>query len=196
MTLHAYDAEDLQDNLFARRGGSLSVGAWTPSPGPYPNSFQVPTVIHGKVFAGSSDRLVVFGLRHRPRCVPTAECDDAVVFHCTKDADSDEFELQRRQGEEWKSLVEPGAADVSREFVSLWDYVKDESATYRICFKARPDECTEELPAKSSHRACGRGEKKVDATCGSEGKPPCLLERTWPVQGRARGERPGSAKDR
>jgi len=191
LTLHAYDAEDLQDNLFARQGSSLDIGAWVAG-SPYGNSFQVPTVIHGKVFTGSADRLVVFGLKHRPRCTPTVQCDDAVAFHCTKDADSDEFDLQRKQGEGWESLAGPGASKTSREFASLWDYVKDDSVTYRICTKARPDECTDEFPVKSSHRSCGHGAKKSDADCGSQGKPPCFLEHAWPIDTRAsEGPRPG-----
>jgi len=65
LTLHAYDAENMSDNLF---GGSsqksLDVASWSSSG--LGNSFQVPSVIHGKVYCGSKDRLVVFGCSNVP----------------------------------------------------------------------------------------------------------------------------------
>jgi hypothetical protein len=187
LTLHAYDAEDLQDNLFLRYGSSLDVGPWVAN-SDYGNSFQVPTVIHGRVYTGTRDHLVVFGLKHRPRCVPAVECDDAVVFHCTKDSEVDEFELQRRQDGQWKPLAASAAAGAAPEFVSLWDYVPAGGATYRVCSRPTAD-CTDEFASRSAHRSCGRGVKKAAESCGTEGKPPCLLQQPWPPGGRSRSEK-------
>jgi hypothetical protein len=195
LTLHAYDANDLQDNLFALRGSSLDVGGWVPLGNHYGNSFQVPTVIHGRVYAGSKDRLVVFGLKNRPHCAPSVECNDTVTFRCTKDADSDEFQLQQRQDGVWKTVTDPGSSKLVGKFVSLWDYPAGDAASYRVCSKDQPDSCTREFTAALPHQQCSNlGEKGAASQCGRKGKPPCFLEQPWPVSSREKTE--GTHPDR
>jgi len=187
LTLHAYDAEDLQDNLFTQQGSSLDVGGWVPLGNHYGNSFQVPTVIHGKVFAGSKDRLVVFGLKKRPHCAASVECNDSVAFRCTKDSDGDEFQMQKKQDGEWKAVTGPGSAKVSAEFAYLWDYPTGDTATYRVCSKDQPESCAQEFTAALPHQACAvRGEKEAEPQCGRKGKPPCSLTQPWPVSSRGK----------
>jgi hypothetical protein len=182
LTLHAYDANDLQDNLFARQGSSLDIGLWVPLGNHYGNSFQVPTVIHGKVYAGSKDRLVVFGLKRRPHCVHSVGCNDSATFHCTKDSDSDEFVLQQKQDAEWKTVSDPSSSKVSAQFVYLWDYPAGDKATYRVCSKDERDSCTEEFTVTLHHQACGGpGEKLAEPQCSTKGKPPCFLNQPWPA---------------
>lgn len=181
LTLHAYDADDLQDNLFAQQGSSLDIGLWVPLGNHYGNSFQVPTIIHGKVYAGTKDRLVVFGLRRRPQCVPSVECNDSVTYRCTKDSEAGEFQLQRKQGGEWKTVTDPTSAKVSAEFVYLWDYPAGDTATYRVCSTDQPENCTKEYTATLPHQTCAEHGEKESAQCSTKGKPPCFLEQSWPV---------------
>lgn len=190
LTLHAYDANDLQDNLFARRGSSLDVGAWVPLGNHYGNSFQVPTVIHGKVYAGTKDRLVVFGLERHPHCVPSVECNDSVTYRCTKDSAADVFQLQRKQDGEWKTVTDPGSVKVSAQFVYLWDYPAGDTATYRVCSTDQRESCTQEFTAALPHQPCARQGKKESAECSRKGKPPCFLEKSWPVSSKENGEKP------
>lgn len=58
LRLHAYAAEDLSDRRFA-----AAAGDWQPRPEHFGgNSFQVPTVINGRVYTGSRQCLLVWGL--------------------------------------------------------------------------------------------------------------------------------------
>jgi hypothetical protein len=196
LTLHAYDANDLQDNLFALRGSSLDVGGWVPLGNHYGNSFQVPTVIHGKVYAGSKDRLVVFALKKRPHCVSSVECNDTVSFRCVKDSDSDEFQLQQKQDGVWKTLTDPGSPKLLGKFAYLWDYSAGDAASYRVCSKDQPESCTQEFTAALPHMQCSSlGEKGPSRQCGRKGKPPCFLEQPWPVSSREKTEGPGPNRD-
>jgi hypothetical protein len=66
LTLQAFDAENL--SLLK----SLSYGSWQPRPAHFGgNSFQVPTVINGRVFTGSQEAVYVWGLKPGTRCVVT-----------------------------------------------------------------------------------------------------------------------------
>ena len=189
LTLHAYDANDLQDNLFSARGSSLDVGAWVPLGNHYGNSFQVPTVIHGKVYTGTKDRLVVFGLKKHPQCLPSVECNDSVTFRCTKDSDRDEFQLQRGQDSQWKMVTDSDSVKASAEYVYVWDYPSGDTATYRVCLKDHLESCTTEFTVTLPHQPCsGHGEKESDSQCSRKGKPPCFLIQSWPLSSRGRPE--------
>jgi hypothetical protein len=191
LTLHAYDANDLHDNLFQKPGlpqMSLDVGDWVPLGNHAGNSFQVPTIIHGKVYCGSKSRLVVFGPQRRPLCSFIVDCGGAISFYCAKDADSRELQLQRKQNGAWKNVTDTNSMKDLREFVYIWDYPSGESVTYRVCSNDQPEECSPPFTLKLNHVPCGIG---VD-TCGRPGKLPCFLGRPWPVSaGRAR-KNPGS----
>ena len=180
LTLHAYDANDLQDNLFHRPGStqlSLDVGAWLPLGNHAGNSMQVPTVIHGKVYCGSKNRLVVFGPQRRHQCSLVVDCGGAVTFYCAKDLDSGVVQLERKQNGVWKTVSDAGSTRDWGEFVSLWDYPAGERATYRVCSNDHPVGCTPEFTPKVNHLPCGIGPD----LCGRPGKPPCFLGRPWPT---------------
>ena len=180
LTLHAYDANDLQDNLFHRHGStqiSLDVGDWVPLGNHAGNSFQVPTVIHGKVYCGSKNRLVVFAPHRRQQCSFVADCGGAVTFYCGKDPDADELQLQRKQNGAWKIVSDAASTRNLGVFVHFWDYPAGEGARYRVCSKSHPEDCTPEFVPKVNRLPCGIG---LD-NCGRPGKPPCFLGRPWPV---------------
>jgi hypothetical protein len=181
LTLHAYDADDITDNLFAALPQkSLDAGLWASAA--LGNSFLVPTVTHGKVYTGTTDRLLVFGRKRHPHCVPSIGCDDAVAFHCTRGPDHDSFELRRKKEGRWDSVTDRGSSKELPEFVDLWDYPTGDSATYAVCSKNQPDNCTQEFSLALPHQSCvGRGEKGVEPRCGTAGKPPCFLDQPWPV---------------
>jgi hypothetical protein len=202
LTLHAYDANDLQNNLIA----PSSVGGWDTG-GPHSgNSFQVPTVIHGKVFAGSRDRLVVFGPKPRPRGKVFAGSEDrlvvfgpkprphcsslvnggSVAFLCTKNRESAGFQLQRRQDGEWRAVTDSGATRDLPEFAYLWDYPDGDSATYRVCSTGQPDACTAEVTLRLSQLPAAGAPRsgEIDSRCGRKGKPPCFVDQPWPVSRR------------
>lgn len=180
LTLHAYDADDLHDNLFNHPGStqmSLDIGDWVPLGNHAGNSFQVPTVIRGRVYCGSKSRLVVFGPQHKPLCSAIVDCGGAITFHCGKDSDSDAFQLHLKQHGGWKNVTAASSVRDLGEFVYLWDYPAGDSATYKICSKDQPENCTFEFTSKLNHSPCGIG---LDV-CGTPGKPPCFLGRPWPV---------------
>lgn len=182
LTLHAYDAADLHDNLFQRPGVaqmSLDIGNWIPLGSHYGNSFQVPTVIHGKVYCGSVDRLVVVGPQRRMHCSYSVNCGGSVTFHCSKESESERFQLQRRQGPEWRTVTDSASLRNLREFAYAWDYPPGDSATYRVCSQDYPDGCTPAFTLKVSHRPC---DVERGVPCGRRGSPPCFLDRPWPVQ--------------
>src|SRR5258706_12010103 len=140
LRLHAYDANSLSDNLFSGVAQkALDIGSW-PSGGPHSgNSFQVPTVIHGKVYAGSADRLVVFAPVYP--CIPVVDCNHAVAMLCRRIPR--ELILQRQKGGAWITVNEP-ASTVDQTFAYLFDYPRTENATYRVCFKDQPKSCMPE----------------------------------------------------
>ena len=180
LTLHAYDANDLHDNLLNRPGStqmSLDIGDWVPLGNHAGNSFQVPTVIHGRVYCGSKSRLVVFGPRHKPLCSFIVDCGGAISFYCPKDSDSDKFQLERLQNGNWKNVTEPGSIKDLGKFVYLWDYPSGENAIYRVCSKDRAEDCTLGFTLRANHRPCDIAPE----FCGRPGKPPCFLGRPWPV---------------
>jgi uncharacterized protein (TIGR03437 family) len=59
-TLHAYDASNVANELYnsQMKGGRDSLGSFV--------RFTVPTVVNGKVYAGTANSLVVFGLLNQP----------------------------------------------------------------------------------------------------------------------------------
>src|SRR5262249_39035595 len=73
LSLHAYDASNLQTNLLAGPNGQvgLDAGTWQSAVASSGNSFETPTVIHGKVFTGSEDRLRVYA--------PVKHCRQIIV---------------------------------------------------------------------------------------------------------------------
>lgn len=178
LTLHAYDADDVTDNLFSGRPQqSLDVAPWVY--GQFGNSFQVPTVIHGKVYSGSQDRLVIFGLRHRRHCWFVVDCGGSVTFRCEREDDSEQLQLERRQSGVWKNVTNADSTRDFPKFSQMWDYPGADTAVYRVCSKRQPEDCTQEFTVKVPHIPCG-----IDQ-CGRPGKPPCFLDRPWPV---SRGE--------
>src|SRR5262245_14159748 len=180
LTLHAYDADNIADNLFSSSAqGSLDVGPWTSGTvaGNLGNSFQVPSVIHGRVYCGSEDRLVVFGIRRRPSCSLHIDCGGSVTFHCPKYPGFEALQLQRKQGASWKTVTDSSSMRDITQFVQLWDYAPGDTAVYRVCSTTHPEECTQEFAPKVSHVPCG-----LDAQCGRVGKPPCFLYKPWPVE--------------
>jgi hypothetical protein len=189
LTLHAYDAENINDNLFsARTQKSLDIAGWGSSLG---NSFQVPTVIHGKVYAGSDDRLVVFGLRRRPHCVPRLDWNsrtslNSVTFLCLKE-DFIGLVLQQKIGTQWNALTDAASSrEVTDDFVYVWDYPSGETVTYRVCPKEQPDACTPEVTLTVPTPTGVRGELKPESRCGKKGTPPCFMDEPWPQDPGAR----------
>jgi hypothetical protein len=181
LTLHAYDADNIADNLFGGSAqSSLDVGPWTsgPVPGNLGNSFQVPSVIHEKVYCGSQDRLVVFGLQRRPPCSFLVDCGGSVTFHCTKKAGLEVLHIQRKQSGTWKTVTDSNSIRDLPQFVQLWDYPPGDTAVYRICSIGQPEDCTPEFAVKVAHIPCGIG---IDFPCGRSGRPPCFLYKPWPV---------------
>jgi outer membrane protein assembly factor BamB len=57
--LHAYRADDLSQELYNSNQAPLKRDHFGPS-----NKFIVPTVVNGKVFVGTQDGVVIFGLLH------------------------------------------------------------------------------------------------------------------------------------
>jgi hypothetical protein len=191
LRLHAYDADDLRTNLFsALTPGSLEVGGWAPLMSHAGNSFQVPTVIRGKVYAGAEDRFVVFGPRNRPLCSRVVDCGGVVTFYCSKDPEAGVFELQRLQNGVWKRAPGFGTKDLER-FAYFWDYPGGDGGTYRVCSVTSPDACTPALVANLDRFPCGVGADD----CGRPGTPPCFLNRGLPVSAGAAtdGRRRGAA---
>jgi hypothetical protein len=180
LTLHAYDADNVADNLFsAAPQSSLDIGPWTfgTATGNLGNSFQVPTVIHGRVYCGSQDHLVVFGLRRRPVCSFLIDCGGAVTFHCQKVLGLDVLQLERKQGDLWKTVTDSSSMRDLAQFVQLWNYPNSNTATFRVCSTSEPDDCTEEFSIRIPLLACRAG----IGDCGRPGKPPCFLSQTWPA---------------
>ena len=176
LTLHAYEAENLRDNLFSRSAQqSLDVGDWvTSGSGNLGNSFQVPTVIHGKVYAGSKDRLVVFAPVYP--CIPVVDCNHGVAILCRRIPP--ELILQRKKAGAWITVTDP-ASTVDESFAYLFDYPGTENATYRVCFKNQPKSCMPEVTLKMKRARCTLS--SLSPSCGVPGKPPCFLKRPWPV---------------
>jgi hypothetical protein len=143
------------------------------------NSFQVPTVIHGKVYSGTQDRLVVFGLQRRrfPVCSLVYDDGGPVIFHCTLHPGPGALYLERKQGGVWKSVTDSNSRRDLPDFVSLWDYPTGDTATYRVCSKENSG-CTPERSFKIPHMRPGT---PGDLACGRIGKPPCSLYKSWPV---------------
>jgi hypothetical protein len=192
LTLHAYDANDIHDNLFNRPGStqmSLYIGGWVPTGNHAGNSFQVPTIIHGKVYTGSKNHLVVFGPQRPYVCSRMVDCGGAVTFYCSRDLDRRVLELQRKQNDAWKTVTNAATSRDLGEFVYLWDYPPGESATYRVCSKDNPGDCSPEFTSRANRLPCGL---EIDV-CGRPGSPPCFLGRPWPVapDKRVRTNRPG-----
>ena len=184
LTLHAYDANNVADNLFSGSPhGLLDIGPWTSNPPAgsnlknLGNSFQVPTVIHGKVYCGSEDRLVVFGLRNRPSCSFHVDCGGSVTFHCPKDAGFEAVQLERKQGTSWRTVSDASSMRDMPQFVQLWDYAPGGNQVYRLCSLIHPEDCTPEIPVNLSRLPCG-----LDTQCGRPGKPPCFLYQPWPQE--------------
>jgi hypothetical protein len=186
LTLHAYDADDLQDNLLRRssRQTSLDVGGWEPRGNHSGNSFQVPTVIHGRVYCGSKDHVAVFGLKPHPLCERYVDCNGAVTFSCVKDPDQTIFQLDRNIGGAWKTVTNSTSSLSLGDFVYVWDYPNRDTATYRICPKDHPEGCTDAFDVMVPRRPC----PNLDVPCGGPGKPPCFLYEPWPVSPGARTE--------
>jgi hypothetical protein len=176
LRLHGYDANNITDNLFSGVAQkALDIGSW-PTGGPHSgNSFQVPTVINGKVYAGSEDRLVVFAPVYP--CIPVIDCNHAVAFLCRKIPP--ELILQRKQARAWITVSDP-ASTVDENFAYLFDYPQTENATYRVCFKDQPTNCMPEVTLKMQRARC-RTPISLRAGCGIRGKPPCFLKQPWPV---------------
>ena len=177
LQLHAYDADDVRANLFSAQSPMyLDVDDWVPLGNHAGNSFQVPSVIHGKLYAGSKDHFVAFGPQNRPHCSLIVDCGGSVTLYCGKDPDSGVFELQRLQNSAWRAAEGFGTRDL-QQFVYLWDYPSGDSATYRVCSAQDPEACTPAILAKIDRRPC----HIATDDCGRPGRPPCFLNRPWPV---------------
>jgi len=187
LRLRAYDASNVTDNLFSGTAqNALDIGFW-PTGGPHSgNSFQVPTVMYGKVYVGSADRLVIFAPVYP--CRPVVDCNRAVAFLCRKVPPK--LILQRKQGHLWRMATDSSSSD-DANFSYLFDYPKTNSANYRVCFKDYPKNCMPEVALKIPLAACHRplGLKRL---CGVPGKPPCFRVEPWPVSGGEREEREDS----
>jgi len=174
--LHAYDANNLSDNLLSGAPQkALDIGSW-PSGGPHSgNSFQVPTVIHGKVYAGSEDRLVIFAPVYP--CIPVLDCNHAVAMLCRRIPP--DLILQRKKARAWTTVTDR-ASTADQNFAYLFDYPRTKNPTYRVCFKDQPKNCMPEVTLKMRRARCvvPRSSK---SRCGVPGKPPCFLKRPWPV---------------
>ena len=175
LTLHAYDANNITDNLFSSSAQkSMDIAKWAEALG---NSFQVPTVSHGMVYIGSQDRLVVFGLRPRIECSRVLDCGGSVTFQCTREPNLRPFRLERLVQNSWKNVTGAESMNELPRMVYLWDYPEGDSATYRVCSSDFPEGCTSEFAVKLNRLACGLG---PDAPCGRVGTPPCFFNRTLP----------------
>lgn len=183
LQLHAYDANNVADNLFSGTPQqALDVATW-PTGGPHSgNSFQIPTVIHGKVYVGSEDRLVIFAPLYP--CVPIVDCNHAVTMFCRRFPN--ELVLQRRQAKEWMTVKNP-ASTSDQVFTYLFDYPTAETATYRVCMKNQPRTCLPEVSLKMKKARC-HTPKARSKSCGVPGKAPCFLKKPWPVS-------PGNAEE-
>lgn len=179
LTLHAYDANNIADSLFSSAAQkSMDVAKWThDGPDNLGNSFQVPTVSHGRVYIGSQDRLVVFGLRPRPICSRVLDCGGSITFQCTREPDVKLFRLERLVQNSWKDVTVAESMNELPRMVYLWDYPEGDSATYRVCSSDVPEGCTSAFAVKLNHLACGPG---PGAPCGRPGTPPCFFNRTLP----------------
>jgi hypothetical protein len=179
LTLHAYDANDISDNLFSGSAQqSMDIAVWEQEGSRnLGNSFQVPTVSHGKVYIGSQDRLVVFGLRPRPICSRVLDCGGSVTFQCTREPDVKPFRLERFVQNSWKNVTIAASMNEQPRMVQLWDYPDGDSATYRVCSGDFPEACTSEFVVKPNRLAC---RPSPDAPCGKAGTPPCFFNGTLP----------------
>jgi hypothetical protein len=121
LMLHAYDADNLDDNLFSLSGQHsvdflgnptswLDIGRWALS---WRNPFQVLTVIHGKVYAGSQDRLVVFA---PARCYPVQDSSGVVVFLCPRIPA--QRILQKKLARKWITVTDP-ASRVDKDVIYI-----------------------------------------------------------------------------
>ena len=190
LSLHAYDASNLQTNLLALKTG-LDAGTWGSAIASNGNSFEVPTVIHGKVYAGSEDRLRVFA--PVPPCTKIV-VDGYILWNCVLVNGRKPF-LQRRRGREWITVSDQ-AFPLRDGSVYLFDYPPTETATYRVCATDRPKDCEPEVTVNVDLKAkAERIPKDLKGRCGEKGKPPCFLLRAWPVPPNEMGESKGS-KDR
>jgi hypothetical protein len=187
LSLHAYDANNLQTNLLAGANGQvgLDAGTWESAIASNGNSFEVPTVIHGKVFTGSEDRVRVFA--------PVPHCTKIVVFGyilwlCPIVNGHRPF-LQRRHGREWVT-VRNQSFPLADGSVYLFDYAPTETATYRVCASDHPKDCEPEVTVHPGPKSkLERIPQKLRGKCGERGKPPCFLLRSWPVPPNEMGER-------
>jgi hypothetical protein len=178
LRLHAYDANNIADNLFSGLAhNALDVGSaiW-PAGGPHSgNSFQVPTVIQGRVYVGSADRLVIFAPVYR--CHHAVDCNHAVAFMCHKIPPK--LILQRKKAGAWQTVSDPSSTE-DETYTYIFDYPFSESATYRVCFKDQPNSCMPEVTLKMQKAIC-RVPKSLRAQCGVPGQPPCFMKKSWPV---------------
>jgi hypothetical protein len=147
-----------------RRGSISAVG---PYPGETP--FQVLPVIHGKVYAGSQDRLVVFA---RARCYPVQD-SSVVVFLCPRIPA--QRILQKKLARKWITVTDP-ASRVDKDVIYLFDHPRKDVATYRVCFKDLPKNCLPEVTVKINSGRC-RGAAGSRSPCLFPGKPPWSLPR-------------------
>jgi hypothetical protein len=99
-----------------------------------------------------------------------------VTFYCSKDPDDGVFELQRLDNGVWKKAPQFGTKDLQR-FAYFWDYPGGDGGTYRVCSVKNLDACTPILSGNPDRRDCGL----ASDDCGRPGKPPCFLNRVWPV---------------
>ena len=176
--LHAYDADNLDDNLFSLSGQHsvdflgnptswLDIGRWALS---WRNPFQLLPVIHGKVYAGSQDRLVVFA---RARCYPVQDSSVVVVFLCPRIPA--QRILQKKLARKWITVTDP-ASRVDKDVIYLFDHPRKDVATYRVCFKDLPKSCLPEVTVKINSGRC-RGAAGSRSPCLFPGKPPWSLPR-------------------
>jgi hypothetical protein len=174
LRLYAYDAENLQDNLFSLKPQrSLEVGSWAGSTYLHAeNSFSVPTVMNGRVYAGTSDRLVVFAPLFP--CAPIIDCNRGVALVCRR-GDYD-LVLERAEGKRWRTVTEPPSRTVGNS-VFLFDYAPGGRERYRVCLRNEPQSCTAELDLTVSSKKC---QPPAGRKCGVRGEPPCFLQEPWP----------------
>ncbi len=183
LSLHAYDASNLQTNLLAFNTG-LDAGTWDSAIASNGNSFEVPTVIHGKVFTGSEDRVRVFA--PVPPCTKIV-VDGYILWNCVLVNGRKPF-LQRRHGREWITVSDQ-TFPLQNGSVYLFDHPQTETATYRVCATERPSDCEPEVTVNVDLKTkAERIPKNLLGKCGEKGKPPCFLLRAWPVPPNELGE--------